>query len=61
MPFLSFKGMTHAYLLKISITHNQNQNSLLTLLVNCIRARSGPQILSVKDECMSAFSINWFV
>ena len=31
MPFLSFKGITQAYLLKISITHNKNLNSLLNL------------------------------
>ena len=33
--FLSLKGTTHAYLLKLSITHNQNP--LLYLLINCTR------------------------
>ena len=27
MPYLSFKGTTHAYLLKISIAHTENQNN----------------------------------
>ena len=36
MPFLSFKGITLAYLLKILITHNKNLNPLLNLLNNCI-------------------------
>ena len=42
-PFLSFKGTTQAYLLKISIAHNKNLNPLLSLLFNCISARSAPQ------------------
>ena len=29
--------------------------SLLNLLVNCISARSVPQILSIKDECAFSF------
>ena len=32
MPFLSFKGITHAYLLKISITQNKKQIPLLNVL-----------------------------
>ena len=56
MPFLSFKGITQAYLLKISITHNKKQITLLDLLINCISARSSPQILSLKDECTLRFS-----
>ena len=50
MPFLSFKGTTLAYLLKISITHNKNLNPLLNLLNNYISAKSTPQILSLNDE-----------
>ena len=50
MPFLSLKGITHAYLLKISITHNKNRNPLLNLLINCMLARSAPHILSTKVE-----------
>ena len=50
MPFLSFKGITQAYLLKISITHNKNQNPLLNLLNNCKSAKSVPQILSLNEE-----------
>ena len=50
IALLSFKGITHAYLLKISITHNKNLNPLLNLLINCISSRSTPQILSIKDE-----------
>ena len=50
IPFLSFKGITHAYLLKISITHNKNLNPLVNLLIKFISARSAPQILSLKNE-----------
>ena len=50
MPFLSFKGITRAYLLKISITHNKNSNPLLNLLYSCISAKSTPQILSLNEE-----------
>ena len=50
MPFLSFKGITQAYLLKISITHNKNLNLLLNLLNSCISAKSAPQILSLNEE-----------
>ena len=50
MPFLSFKGITQAYLLKISITHNKNLNPLLNLLNSCIFAKSTPQILYLNEE-----------
>ena len=46
--FLSFKAITHAYLLKISKTHTKKQIPLLNLLINCISARSAPQIFSIK-------------
>ena len=42
--------MTHAYLLKISLTNNKNLNPLLTLLINCISAWSAAQILSIKGD-----------
>ena len=42
IPFLSFKGITYVYLLKISITHNKKRITLLDLLINCISARSAP-------------------
>ena len=45
-----FKGTTQAYLLKISITYNKNLNPLLNLLINCISAKSAPQILSLDVE-----------
>ena len=35
----------------MSITHNENLNPLLNLLINCISARSAPQIFSIKGEC----------
>ena len=38
------------------MTHNKNQNPLLYLFVNCISARSGPQVLSLKDEYTFCFS-----
>ena len=40
----------------MSITHNKNLNPLLNLLINCISARSTPQILSIKGECTFLFS-----
>ena len=35
----------------MSITHNENINSLLNFLNNCISTKSAPQILSIKGEC----------
>ena len=46
-----FKGITQAYLLWLSITHNKNLNPVLDLLINCISAKSAPQILSIKGDC----------
>ena len=54
--FLSFKDITHAYLPKISITHNKKRIPLLNLLINWISAKSAPQILSIKSECTFPFS-----
>ena len=39
----------------ISITNNKKQIPLSNLLINCISARSAPQILSIKDECTFPF------
>ena len=39
----------------MSITHNNNLNPLLNLLINCISARSAPQILCIKGECTFLF------
>ena len=51
MPFLSFKGTTHTYLLKRSITHNNKKPSpLLNLIINYISERSPFQIFSLDDE-----------
>ena len=36
----------------MSITHNKNLNPLLNFLINCISAKSAPQILSMKGECI---------
>ena len=55
VPFLTFKAITHAYLLKISIIYNKKQIHLLNLFINCISARSAPQILSIKDACNFGF------
>ena len=49
-PFLSFKGTTRAYLLKISMAHNEYLFPLLYLLSDRITAKSTPQILSLNDE-----------
>ena len=54
--FLSFQGINHAYLLKISITHNKKRIPLLSLLINCISARSAPHVLSMKGECTFLYS-----
>ena len=50
IPFLSFKGTTNVYILKILITSNKNLIPLLNLLINCISARSAPKILSLNRE-----------
>ena len=55
MPFLFFKEITHAYLLKISIAHNRKRISLLDLLINYISATSARQILPLKNECAFLF------
>ena len=55
-PFLSFKGTTQTYLLKISITHNTNLIPLLYLLNNYISAKSAFQILSLNAACTFLFS-----
>ena len=61
MSFLSFKGITHAYLLKMSITHNKKTIPLLNLLINYISARSALQILFLKGDCtFLEFFNNWF-
>ena len=46
IPFLSIKGISQAYLLWISITHNKKRKTLLNLLINCITP-----ILFMKGEC----------
>ena len=48
--FFSFKGTTHAYLLKRSITQNKYLIPFLHLLSNCISATSTPQILFLNEE-----------
>ena len=40
----------------MSITHNKKQIPLSNLLDNSISARSAPQIVSIKDECIFPFS-----
>ena len=50
VPFLSFIGITQAYLLNKSIAHNKYLILLLYLLSDCISAQSTPQILSLNDE-----------
>ena len=56
--FLSFKEITHAYLLKVSITHNKNLNLLLKFLINCISVKSASQILSLNKEQTLLFLIS---
>ena len=45
ISFLSFNGINHACLLKISITHHKIQIPILSLLINCISARSALKIV----------------
>ena len=35
----------------MSITHNKNLNPWLNVLINCVSARSAPQIMFIKGEC----------
>ena len=56
IPFLSFKGITHGYFLKISITHNKKQIFSLILLINYISAKLAPQIFCTTGECTFLFS-----
>ena len=55
IPFLSFKGMTHLYLLNILITRHKTRNRLLNFFINCISERSALQILCLKDEYVFRF------
>ena len=50
IPFLSFKGTIHAYLLKALITHHKNLNPLLNRLINCTFVKSAHQILYLNPE-----------
>ena len=51
LPFLYFKRLTHANLLKRLMAHKKNLILLLHLFINCISAKSTPQILSyMKDK-----------
>ena len=53
---LPFKLTIHAYLLKISITHNKKHTPLLNLLISSILPRPPPQLLLIKDDCTFSFS-----
>ena len=53
LPFLSFYGIGHAYLLKTSITQNKKRRPLLYVLISCISARLLP--VSMKDEYILRF------
>ena len=53
---MSFKRTTHSYLLQMSIIRNKKRNPLLSLLINCIPAKSILQTLSLKDEYTFRFS-----
>ena len=44
------------FTLEISITHNKHRNAISYLLINCISAGSGYQILFLKDEYTLRFS-----
>ena len=61
---LYFKGTSHACLLEISVTHNENKIPILYLVINFIFVRSALQKLSLEHEyilrllCLTG---NWFV
>ena len=57
IPFLSFKRIIQAYLVKISITHNKRRISLLNLPIDYISVRSAPQVLLLNNEYTFIFSI----
>ena len=59
-PFLSFKGTTQGYLLKISIIHSKNLNPLLNLLINYISATLAGQIFSLNPEYTVLF-VNFLI
>ena len=44
----------------MSITHTKKQIPLLNLLIDCISAKSAPQILSIKGDCIFLF-LNFLV
>ena len=50
IPFLFFKKITFAYLVKISITRNRKRIHFLNLINNYISVRSVPQLLSIKGD-----------
>ena len=52
---MPFKVTAHAYLLKITVKHNKNRILLLNLLINCISAKSAPQIIFIKDDHTFSF------
>ena len=49
--FFSGKQITDAYLLKILITLNKKRTPILDVLINCISARSAPEIFFMKRDC----------
>ena len=44
----------------MSIAYNKKRITLLTLLFNCIYAKSAPQILSIKGDC-NFISLNFLI
>ena len=51
VPFLSFNGITKAYLLNKSIAHKRYLIPLFFLLNDCMSAKSTPKILSLNCKC----------
>ena len=48
--FLIFQRNNPSIFTKNIVTNNKNLNPLLSLLINCISAKSAPQILSLNAE-----------
>ena len=51
LAYLSFKGLTHAYLLKTSMAHNKYLTFLFFEDNDSISAKSAAQILSLNLAC----------
>ena len=64
LPFLTFKGLTHAYLVKTSLVHNKYSTFSFFEDNDPISAKSAAQILSLnlaETFCFLEFFNYWFM